>query len=337
MPIYILKGNQVGEALQFVENGQTTRVEIGRVWFAETDTVRIVTTPGSVDASGTFFGGNGAVTSFSVTTAAGLTTTFHASPDGLDVDRDPTKQGPDFAYISEKPGSGEGGAYAGLNIEKIMISDVPLTSYSVLTYANGGGWVPGAGSVTPPVVTPPVGGGINGTDGNDVLTGTNRADRIDGRDGNDRISARGGKDTVDGSDGNDVIDGGAGADILRGGNGNDRLIGGRGNDAMFGGEGNDLFDGGAGRDVFTGGLGGDTFVWGAGNRVTDFNRGEGDEIHFHAALGANAADLQITTVAAGTRIALTGQSGAMILEGYFGGFDIGNTFKFDYVPSMDFL
>ncbi|MFN3641680.1 MAG: hypothetical protein ACK4TB_01990 [Gemmobacter sp.] len=155
MPIYILKGNQVGEALQFVENGQTTRVEIGRVWFAETDTVRIVTTPGSVDANGTFFGGNGAVTAFSVTTAAGLTTTFYASPDGLDVDRDLTKQGPDFAYISEKPGSGQGGAYAGLNIEKIMISDVPLTAYSVLTYANGGGWVPGAGSVTPPVVTPP--------------------------------------------------------------------------------------------------------------------------------------------------------------------------------------
>jgi Ca2+-binding RTX toxin-like protein len=106
---------------------------------------------------------------------------------------------------------------------------------------------------------------------------------------------------------------------------------------MQGGEGGDLLDGGAGNDVLAGGLGGDRFVWGAGDRVTDFSRTEGDQIWFNAALGLSEADLIITQVAGGTRIGLAGQAGTILLQGYFGGFDIGNDFKFDYVPSMDFL
>lgn len=336
MPTYSFRGNQIGEALQFVENGLTITVEIGRVWFAATDIVTITTRGGTTDPSGAFVGGNGAITGLSVTTAAGQTTTFFASPDGLDVDPDPSKQGADFFYISETPGIGVGGAYAGLKIEKIVVSDVALTARSLVVYDNGGGWIPGGG-VSPPPPPPPGPGPIVGTNGNDNLRGTAGNDRIEGRDGNDRIAALGGDDLVSGGNGNDVLDGGAGRDTLDGGDGNDRLTGGNGVDQLRGGFGNDLLDGGAGADVLTGGAGGDRFVWGAGDRVTDFSRVEGDQIWFDAALGLSAADLVITQVAAGTRIGIAGQTGTILLQGYFGGFDVGNDFRFDYVPSTDFL
>ncbi len=53
------------------------------------------------------------------------------------------------------------------------------------------------------LVTIPIGGGLNGSQGNDVLTGTGAEDKLFGQGGNDRLT---------GGAGNDVIDGGAGLD-----------------------------------------------------------------------------------------------------------------------------
>jgi hypothetical protein len=69
----------------------------------------------------------------------------------------------------------------------------------------------------------------------------------------------------------------------------------------------------------------------------DFSRVEGDQIWFNAALGLDAADLVITQTAAGTRIGVVGQTGTLLLQGHAGGFDIGNDFRFGYLPSTDFL
>ncbi len=330
MATYTYKGNQIGEALQFDGNGLTTTVEIGRVWFAATDTVTIVTSPGTTDAAGNFIGGAGAILSLTVTTADGRVTTFGAATNPLDVDPDQSKLGADFFYISESPTPGTGGAYAGLQLEKIVVADVPLTASGFVTLTPGGAYVAPGGTGGG---NPTVPGG--GTPDNDVLTGTATADSIDGGLGNDFISGLGGNDTLRGGDGNEVMQGGAGADRLFGDAGDDRLIGGNGADRLNGGFGNDLMDGGAGADTMAGGAGGDTFVFGAGDRVVDFSRVEGDEIAFNAALGIGFGDISISQNAQGTVISYAG--GSMLLAGYFGGFDPGNDFKFDYVPSTDFL
>lgn len=336
MTTLTLRGDQLGEALQFDPNASTTAVEIGRVWFSASDTVRITFAPGSFDpVSGQLVGGAGAVTGLTVTTADGRTTNFGASlANPLDVDPDGSKNGADFFYISESPSAGVGGAYAGLQLEKIVVSDASLANLPInrtLNYSNLGGYLPAGGSITPP---PPQ---LSGTPQDDVLTGTASANTMNGFGGNDLIRALGGNDTVNGGDGNDVLDGADGADRLDGGNGNDRLIGGGGNDQLLGRAGDDLMDGGGGSDNLTGGLGGDTFVFGAGDTVIDFNRNQGDQIHFAEALGLSESSLIITRTAQGTLIGAAGVSGTMLLLGYSGQFDIGNDFKFDYIPSNDFL
>lgn len=328
MAIFTFKGNQIGEALQFDGQGLTTTVEIGRVWFGPTDTVRITTAPGTTDASGAFVGGAGAITGFTVTTATGAVTNFFASPDGLDVDPDQAKQGPDFFYLSETPGPGIGGAYAGLVIEKVVVTDVALTMGAQVAFGNLGGFNPGTGPVAPQPT-------LIGTAGNDFLFGTELGDYMEGRQGNDTIRSRGGDDTVLGGAGNDRIDGGDGNDRLRGGDGDDRLVGGRGNDRLVGDAGNDILDGGNGRDVLTGGSGGDTFVFSNGDRVTDFNAAEGDQIAFKAALGLSLADISITQTAIGTTVSWAGST--MFLQGVSQPFDFGNAFDFGYQPSFDFV
>lgn len=333
MTTLTLRGDQIGEALQFDPNAGITAVEIGRVWFRATDTVRITFAPFSFDAvTGQLIGGAGAVTGLTVTTATGQVTTFGVSTaTPLDVDPDQSKNGSDFFYISESPAAGTGGAYAGLQLEKIVVSDVGLIGGTTPTFGNTGGYLPATGTVTPP---PPQ---LQGTSDNDVLTGTAAANTMNGLNGDDQIRSLGGNDTVNGGEGNDIIDGGAGADRLFGGTGNDLMWGGAGNDRLNGGEGDDVLDGQQGADILTGGAGGDVFVFGAGDRVVDFSRVEGDQIHFAAAQGLTEADLVITTTAQGTVIGAAGVSGTMLLQGYFGGFDTGNDFKFDYVPAFDFL
>jgi Ca2+-binding RTX toxin-like protein len=333
MTTFTFRGDQIGEALQFDPNAGRTTVEIGRVWFQATDTVTMTTAPGTFDpVTGAFLGGNGAITSLTVTTATGQVTTFFPSPNGLDVDVDQSKQGSSFFYIQETPEAGVGGAYAGLSIEKIVVSATPLTAGGFVAYDTLGGFTNG-GTVTPPPPPPSLPGG--GTPADDTLTGTTAANTIDGGEGNDTIRSLGGNDTVAGGQGNDRIDGGAGNDRLDGGQGDDRLLGGNGADRLIGGEGNDILDGGVGRDLLIGGLGGDTFVFGAGDRVQGFSTGEGDQIAFDAALGLDFASLVITADATGTNIAWNG--GTMRLEGFTGPLDAGNDFNFGYVPSFEFV
>lgn len=329
MATFTFMGNQIGEALQFDGQSGTTIVEIGRVWFSATDTVTMTTTPTAFDATGAFIGGAGSILSLTVTTADGRVTTFSGPTNPLDVDPDQGKLGADFFYISESPAPGTGGAYAGLQLEKIVVSDVPLIAGTNVTFTNTSGFSSTA------IVNPPPSPTGGATAGDDVLIGTAVADTLNGLEGNDIIRAQAGNDTVNGGDGNDVIDGGIGADRLFGGAGNDRMLGGNGADRMFGGEGDDLFDGGAGADIMAGGLGGDSFVFGAGDRVTDFNGSEGDQIVFNAARGVSEADLTISTTSAGTVVSYAG--GSMTLNGYFGPLEAGNQIKFDYVPSQDFL
>jgi len=338
MTTLTLRGDQIGEALQFDPNASTTTVEIGTVWFKSTDTVTITFAPGSFSATGVLIGGAGSVIGLTVTTAANQVTTFGvSSANPLDVDPDQSKNGGDFFYISESPAVGIGGAYAGLQLEKILVSDLSLSANILLPFTNTGGYVPAGGSLTPP---PPQ---LTGTAGDDVLTGTALADTMSGFDGNDSIRSLDGNDTASGGLGNDIMDGGRGNDSLSGNDGNDLLWGAAGADRLIGGAGDDILDGGTGADTLTGGAGGDKFVFGAGDRVLDYSRVQGDQILFSAALGLSEADIKISTITNGglpsTSLSYTinGTTSAMVLRGYSGGFDPGNNFKFDYVPTFDFI
>lgn len=329
MTTFTLRGDQIGEALQFQENGTTVTVEIGRVWFSATDTVTFTAAPGTFDPlTGAFIGGAGSITGLTVTTALGQVTTFGVSAaNGLDVDPDQAKNGGDFMYVSESPAAGLGGAYAGIQLEKMLISDVPLIAGTSPVFSSIGNWVPNGGVVTPPGPTP-------ATNGDDFLTGTEAANVIDALDGNDTVLSLGGNDRVAGGLGNDRMDGGAGADRMTGGQGNDLMLGGLGTDRLDGGEGDDQLNGGAGRDVLTGGAGGDTFVFGNGDRVTDFNAGQGDRVVFDAARALDLSDITVTYDALGATIAFRTQT--MRLDGATP-FDLGNHIAFDHVQTFDFL
>jgi Ca2+-binding RTX toxin-like protein len=134
---------------------------------------------------------------------------------------------------------------------------------------------------------------FNGTDGDDLRIGTNGADKFVlkkgddtgfGRGGNDLmfgdadddLLGEGGNDTLNGGSGNDPLDGGAGPDKLNGEAGNDTLIGGTGNDVLRGSFGSDTLTGGGGKDTFGFQLNFTTLA--QDDRITDFNRGQGDKI-----------------------------------------------------------
>ena len=329
MTTFTLRGDQIGEALQFQENGTTVTVEIGRVWFQASDTVTFTAAPGAFDPlTGAFIGGAGSITGLTVTTALGQVTTFGVSAaNGLDVDPDQAKNGGDFMYVSESPAAGLGGAYAGIQLEKMLISDVPLSAGTSPVLSSIGNWVPNGGVVIPPGPTP-------ATNGDDVLTGTAAADVINALDGNDTVLSLGGNDRVNGGLGNDRMDGGDGADRLTGAQGNDLMLGGKGADRLDGGEGDDQLNGGAGRDILTGGAGGDTFVFGNGDRVTDFNAGQGDRVVFDAGLGLDLSMIGVTYDATGATLTYGAQS--MRLDGATA-FDLGNHIAFDHVQGFDFL
>lgn len=338
MTTITLRGDQLGEALQFNGNAGTAAIEIGRVWFSATDTVTLTFAPGAFDPmTGALVAGAGAVTGLSVTTATGQVTTFGVSAaNALDVDPDQSKNGGDFFYISESPAVGIGGAYAGLQLEKIVVVDSALTAGTSPIFSTLGGWVPGT---VPPPLPPLVDGRtpIYGTPDDDILRGTAANEALFGEDGNDRMTAAGGNDLLFGGLGNDAMDGGAGRDSLTGGDGNDLLRGAAGIDTLRGGEGDDILDGGAGNDILTGNLGSDMFVWSAGDRVTDFSTVEGDKIAFNAALGLTEADLIITQTAQGTVISAVGMTGSMTLTGFRGSLDLGNDIVLDYVPVFEIL
>lgn len=333
MPTLTYPGDWIGEALQFDHGGSNVTATIGRVYFKPTDTVTIEVAPWAFDPlTGAFVGGNGAILSLTVTTADGQVTVFDPSPDGLDVDPDASKQGADIIYVSEAPGVGVGGAYAGLNIEKLLFSDQSLTAGANVLFGSGGGQVPGFQG---PIIDPGTALAGGGTPGNDILNGTANADLIQAGEGNDMVYGLGGDDSLVGGDGSDVLDGGQGSDSLSGDGGNDRLIGGEGADFLDGGLGSDVLDGGAGADTLMGGADGDMFVFGAGgDTILDYDDGNGDMIVFDAALGLTEADISVAVTTAGTTVSYGGET--VLLAGFFGTVDASD-FKFDYMPSDSFV
>ena len=131
---------------------------------------------------------------------------------------------------------------------------------------------------------------LRGEDGDDVIYGGFAFDDVHGNQGNDTVSGGDGGDWVVGGKDNDSLSGDAGDDIVYGNLGNDTGDGGTGNDLVRGGQGDDVLRGGDGADFISGDLGSDTLTGGLGadtfnsfgdagvDRVTDFNRAEGDRV-----------------------------------------------------------
>jgi Ca2+-binding RTX toxin-like protein len=113
---------------------------------------------------------------------------------------------------------------------------------------------------------------VHGNQGNDTVSGGLGGDWVVGGKDNDSLSGDEGDDIVYGNLGNDTGDGGTGADLVRGGQGDDVLRGGDGADFISGDLGSDTITGGAGADIFN------SFGDAGLDRVTDFNRGEGDRV-----------------------------------------------------------
>ena len=140
---------------------------------------------------------------------------------------------------------------------------------------------------------------VSGDEGADYLRGGDGADRITGGTGFDDINGNVGNDTafggldgdwvvggkdddlLSGDEGADIVYGNLGVDWCDGGAGNDTVRGGQDDDKLFGQEGDDWLSGDKGSDTLTGGSGADIFhTFGdAGlDRVTDFNRAQGDRV-----------------------------------------------------------
>jgi serralysin len=131
---------------------------------------------------------------------------------------------------------------------------------------------------------------LRGDEGNDQIVGGDAFDDINGNMGDDTAAGGlgddwvvGGKDqdALRGEDGNDIVYGNLGSDWCDGGEGDDIVRGGQDNDTLFGQGGNDWLSGDRGDDTVTGGTGADVFhsFGEAGvDRVTDFNRAEGDRV-----------------------------------------------------------
>lgn len=171
-------------------------------------------------------------------------------------------------------------------------------------------------------------GGTN----HDLLYGGSSADRLYGGAGNDTLYGDSSPDLLYGGDGADRLHGGTSADTLYGGASADRLYGGTNNDLLFGGSGadrlyggvaNDTLSGGTGNDRLTGGAGADVFVFGRGDaadRVTDFNRAEGDRLRldpdlWSGTLTARQVVDRFARVASGDLVLDFGSGDTLTLEG----------------------
>lgn len=131
---------------------------------------------------------------------------------------------------------------------------------------------------------------LRGDEGNDSMIGGIGFDDMHGNLGNDTVSGGRGDDWVLGGQGQDYVFGDDGNDFIHGNIGNDTCYGGFGNDAVRGGQGDDMLQGQGGDDYMSGDRGDDTISGGAGadtfhaftgvglDRVTDFNRSEGDRV-----------------------------------------------------------
>ena len=126
--------------------------------------------------------------------------------------------------------------------------------------------------------------------GNDTVSGGQGGDWVVGGKDNDRLFGDDGDDIVYGNLGNDTCDGGTGADLVRGGQGDDLLAGGAGDDFLSGDLGEDTMSGGSGADIFN------SFGTAGTDRVTDFNRAEGDRVRLEPGSTWTASQVGADTV-----------------------------------------
>jgi len=144
---------------------------------------------------------------------------------------------------------------------------------------------------------------VHGNMGNDTVSGGQGGDWVVGGKDNDVLTGDDGDDIVFGNLGADTCDGGSGADLVRGGQGDDLLAGGAGNDFLSGDLGEDTISGGAGADIFN------SFGAAGTDRVTDFNRAEGDRVRLEPGSAYTASQQGADTVveiAGGGRVVLVG-------------------------------
>lgn len=165
---------------------------------------------------------------------------------------------------------------------------------------------------------------LRGDEGDDSIVGGAGFDDINGNMGNDTCVSGGGDDWVVGGKDNDSLTGSAGANLVYGNLGNDTCEGGAGNDIVRGGQQDDLLSGGAGDDYLSGDRGNDTVTGGGGadifhshseagvDRITDFNRGEGDQVQLLAGstytVAQVGADTVVTIGDSGAQLILAGVS-----------------------------
>ena len=146
---------------------------------------------------------------------------------------------------------------------------------------------------------------INGNPGNDTVFGGDGNDWVLGGKDDDVLYGQGGDDIVYGNLGSDWCDGGVGNDTIRGGQANDTLLGQAGDDWISGDRGDDTISGGSGADTFH------SFGEAGIDRVTDFNRAEGDRIQLDSGttyqLAQVGADVVIT-MGGGGQLILVGVS-----------------------------
>ena len=114
----------------------------------------------------------------------------------------------------------------------------------------------------------------------------------------------------------DMALGGDGADTVRGGQGDDSVSGGAGNDWLWGDKGNDTLSGGAGADSFHS-------LVGAGlDRITDFNRAEGDRLILDGSPAYTVSQVGADTVVDlghGDQVVLVGVTYASLSAGWIVG------------------
>ncbi len=172
---------------------------------------------------------------------------------------------------------------------------------------------------------------LRGEAGNDVLRGGFEFDDINGNTGDDTVMGGLGDDWVVGGRDNDLLYGDEGQDLVYGNLGNDTLDGGTGADTLRGGQGDDIVQGGAGADFLSGDRGNDTMTGGAGadtfssfgeagiDRVTDFNRAEGDQVRLDPGTTYAVAQVGADTVISmggGGQVVLVGVAMSSLTAGW---------------------
>lgn len=172
---------------------------------------------------------------------------------------------------------------------------------------------------------------IRGGEGNDTLKGGAAFDDVHGNQGDDVVMGGLDNDWVVGGKGDDILYGEDGLDVVLGNIGNDTIDGGTGSDTVRGGQGHDIVRGGAGDDYVSGDRGDDTVTGGAGadafhsfgeaglDRVTDFNRAEGDYVRLDPgtqySVSQQGADVVINMTGGGQMV-LVGVSLSSLTPGW---------------------